>query len=246
MEVFLARLAREAGRIAQDHQKTGFKVTTKGDGSPVTTADLAVSEFLVQHLRDKYPDDCFASEEDMPSPDECAAASRVWFIDPIDGTAYFLRRMPDYATLIGLWEEGAIIESAASFPAHGRLLYAKRGEGCYIDGRTMNVSSRGIDEARIACWGGRFNTLNTVNEDIMLPAYALSQIAAGELDGSLMVIEHWGQHDLAWSLPAIEEAGGRITDLNGAPLRFDDPMSPLPDTIAVSNGVIHDMLLEVA
>ena len=103
MRSFLDESIREAADLALRMRREGFEITIKPDDSPVTTADMAVHDLLVGHLRAQYPGDCILSEEGCDPEDIRIAARRAWLIDPIDGTKLFIEGHPDYAILIGLW-----------------------------------------------------------------------------------------------------------------------------------------------
>jgi myo-inositol-1(or 4)-monophosphatase len=243
--VWLDDLMQEAAKVALQYFRKDFEVIQKPDGSPVTSADLAVNDLLLNALRDRYPNDCFASEEALPSDEERAAATRVWFIDPIDGTSHFIDGRTDFGILIGLWENGAIVESAACFPALGRRMLAEHGKGCLVDGRPARVTEQtNMDKARISCWGREYRSLDTLSEPMGLPAYATLQICSGELDGSIMKVGNWGEHDVAFACAAVDEAGGKITDGQDQPLRFESEGAPhVPPVIVCSNGALHRALL---
>jgi len=243
LAVWLERLVEDAGDIAMKYFRGKFDVEYKEDNSPVTTADLDVNAFLLDGLRKRYPDDCMASEESPVSVEERRAAKRVWFIDPIDGTSHFVRGVKEFGILVALWEEGVVVESVAHFPALKLTMYAKQAEGCFFQGEKVQVSKRDMDTARISCWGRAYRTLNTVDEPMALPALGVAYMAAGQLDGGIVRGRGWGYHDVAWACCAIAEAGGRITDAEGNPLRFDADAPPLPDVLVCSNGVVHRALL---
>src|SRR5690242_16010919 len=88
MNDWLVGLAEECGRMALDYWRSGFEVITKPDGSPVTTADLAIDGFIHNEIALRFPGDCVLSEESPEDPDRLGA-TRVWIADPIDGTAHF-------------------------------------------------------------------------------------------------------------------------------------------------------------
>lgn len=242
--MFIERLVYEAGAIALDYHKSKFDVYEKADGSPVTTADYAVSDYLLEKIRWTYPDDCLASEEALPTGAQLRQAKRVWFIDPIDGTSFFANGMDEFGVLIGLWQGGDIISGAASFPAMDSICSAETGLGTYVNGERVRVSQRTGAHARISCWGSQYRQLNTVDEPMVLPSFAMMQVAAGELDGIILDTEGgWGQHDLAFAVPIIEEAGGVITDGHGFALRFNRAGSSMPKRVVCSNGKTHRSLL---
>ena len=247
MRSFLDESIREAADLAFRMRREGFEITIKPDASPVTTADMAVHDLLVKRLRAQYPEDCILSEEGADPEPARRSARRAWLIDPIDGTKLFIEGHPDYAILIGLWEEGEMIASAAAWPEHGLFVFAEKGAGCVVNGHPASVSSRTIDEARLAGYGPPFRERTTVRERDVSGARAIVRILEGDLDGCLMAISPtWGEHDIAFALCALAEAGGKVSDGVGRPLRLNAHPRVRPTTIIASNGVIHGDLVDLA
>lgn len=242
--MFIERLVFEGGRIAHNYHGGEFEVHQKPDGSPVTSADYAVSDYILEKVRWHYPEDCLASEEALPPVEDMRKAPRVWYIDPIDGTSYFANGMREYGVLVGLWVGGEMVSGAANFPEFSLVGAAERGLGTYVNGERAHVSERTGSHARISCWGSQYRELNTVDDPMVLPSMAMLQLAAGELDGLILDTEGgWGEHDLAWGVPIIEEAGGMITDGEGLPIVFNAGTGGVPKRVVCSNGKTHRSLL---
>ena len=237
---------REAGELALSFHKGKFEVFKKADGSPVTSADLAVHDLFVSSISQRYPEDCIVSEEGYVDESRRQAARRAWIIDPIDGTSLFIAGRDCFGILVGLWEEGRIVASAASFPAKQIEMYSARGEGCFLNGKRVFVSDR-AENPLISCWGEEYATLNTVSEAMEIPSLAMVQVAAGQLDGCMSrVAGTWGEHDVAFACCAIEEAGGTITDETGNALTLNLPERKRPTTMIWSNGRVHRSLMQWA
>ena len=242
--MFAERLVFEAGRIAAGYHRGDFEVHEKPDGSPVTSADLAVSDYVLEKIRWHFPEDCLASEEAMPSTAEMRNARRVWLIDPIDGTTYFAQGMKEYGILVGLWEDGQMIGGAANFPEFGLVGAAERGLGTYVNGERVKVSDRVGSNSSVWCWGSQYQSLNTVDAPMILPSMAMLEVATGKYDGLILDTEAgWGEYDIAWAVAIIEEAGGKITDGDGNPLRFNVNGGGVPPRVVCSNGKTHRSLL---
>ena len=233
--------------MALECRRNGFEIDIKPDGSPVTSADLAVHDLLAGRIRDRFPGDCILSEEGADPESVRRAARRAWLIDPIDGTQLYIDGHADYSILVGLWEEGAMTASAAAWPEHGLILYAEKGRGCFVNAEPATVSGRCIEEARLCGYGARYQALtNTPNPDVSC-ARAIVRILEGELDGCLMAMSPtWGEHDIAFAACALAEAGGVLSDGFGQPLPLNAHPRVRPAVIAASNGVIHDDLIHLA
>jgi histidinol-phosphatase len=222
-------------------------VETKPDLTPVTEADRAVEQAIRERLASVRPEDAVIGEE-FGGPADSSGA-RCWFIDPIDGTKSYVRRMPTWSTLIALSVDSEITVGVVSAPALPRRWWAARGGGAFADGRRIGVSNVSRLEDAAMGWSGiedwdAIGRLDAIVElgrkcwrtrglgdawQYMLVAEGASEIA---LDPEVSV---W---DLAALLVIIEEAGGRFTDFTGA-RRVDGR-----DGIA-TNGLVHDAALAV-
>lgn len=134
---FLEELMREASALARAHLPNPEIVGLKEYGDVVTRGDLEIEEFLVTALSNEYPEYGFNAEErGVVNPD----AKRVWIIDPIDGSKYFARNIPLYATSIALQESGRTVLGAVCFIETGRLFSAISGGGALENGVALACS----------------------------------------------------------------------------------------------------------
>ena len=239
--------AREAGKIALGHFRTGLAVETKADRSPVTEADRACERRIVELLRERFPDYGFCGEE---LGEEAGRASRRWIIDPIDGTKSFVRGIPFFATLIGLEEDGEVVAGVVHAPATGELLYAAKGEGAFDEsGRRLRVSAvDSLRESMVSFGGlkifrraGYWPALERIVEQ------TARQRGYGDYLGSAAVIRGWSEAMVelevkAWDLAPlkilVEEAGGRLTDVSGRATIYGG-------SAVVTNGRIHEAVLQI-
>jgi histidinol-phosphatase len=136
---FAIETAVEAGKITLGHFPSGLKTSIKNDGSPVTDIDKTTEEFIRHKIEKRFPEHRIVGEE-LESKESDRKGYR-WFIDPIDGTKYFIRGVPLYSMIIGLEIEGVIEVGLLYFPALGELLTAATGLGCWWNGRPAKVSS---------------------------------------------------------------------------------------------------------
>jgi histidinol-phosphatase len=124
------RLADAADRISRDRfLSMDLVVDTKPDRTPVTDADKAVEEAIRSLLAAERPDDSIFGEEFGTQGD----SARQWIIDPIDGTAHFMRGVPIWATLIALAVDGVPVVGVVSAPALGKRWWAATGYGAWVD-----------------------------------------------------------------------------------------------------------------
>jgi myo-inositol-1(or 4)-monophosphatase len=242
MEHELARLTSaliEAGQRATDLANKGFEVQIKKDRSPVTTADLEVNRVLHHMQKTFFPDDGWLSEE---SPDDRARLekTRVWIVDPIDGTKAYVNKLPEYCISVGLVEAGRPVLGAIYNPSTDELFTAIAGQGLRLNGRPVSPAPPADErsEIMVSPWeyrGGRWAELDgRVHCRPMLSiAYALAQVAAGRVQATL-TIEPENEWDLAAGVLLIQESGGTIVDAEGRPFRFNQAAPRFRGVIAVS------------
>lgn len=249
---FALDLADTADAISMEFHRRGFETETKADGTLVTTADRAVESRLRELVAAAYPSHAVLGEEEglVATPD----APARWIIDPIDGTHGFARGMPIWATLIAV-ERGDVLEvGVASAPALARRWWAGRGLGAHRvtlpaethEGQPIAVSSIDtLEDAHLL--SGSVTQLREVygkSADALLERVWRSR-AVGDFWGHVLVAE--GAADVMvegplspWDIAAlvviVEEAGGRVSDIDGG--------TPLePRQTVTTNGVLHDATL---
>jgi histidinol-phosphatase len=227
-----------------------LEVSTKPDRTPVTEADLAVERAIRDRLADVRPDDGVLGEEFGTE----GSAERRWIIDPIDGTANFLRGVPVWGTLIALAIDGEPVVGVASSPALGRRWWASRGEGAWTtdapgsEPRRIGVSSvaelsdASFSFQSLAQWrdAGYLDRLLALSQRVWrdraygdLWSYTLLAEGLIDLAGEFDV----KTYDLAALIPIVEEAGGRFTSIDGKP--GADHGSAL-----ATNGLLHEAVLD--
>ncbi len=104
---------------------------TKGDGSPVTDADLASDRAIRETLGAAFPDDVLLTEEGADDPARLGAR-RCWIVDPLDGTKQFIAGTGDFDVLVALVEDGSPVVAASCHPPSGLTTCAVAGEGAWI------------------------------------------------------------------------------------------------------------------
>ena len=223
-----AELARITGTVALRHYRTNLTVETKADGSPVTIADRAAESAARAWVQSRFPQDGVLGEE---LGEERPGATRLWIIDPIDGTKSFVRGVPLWGSLVALCEGDRVLAGAAYFPAVNELVAAAPGAGCWWNGSRCRVSSVStLPEATVLTTDERFpdKPERADGWQALSRAASVSRswgdcfgyllVATGRAeamcDGTLSV---W---DAAALQPIVEEAGGVFTDWLGVPTAF--------------------------
>ncbi|MFM1845239.1 MAG: hypothetical protein RI917_557, partial [Actinomycetota bacterium] len=126
-------------------QALDLKIETKPDRTPVTDADQSVEKKIREMISQRAPSDIVIGEEF----ENTGSSTRAWIVDPIDGTANFLRGLPIWATLIALRIDSAITTSVVSAPAMGRRWWASKGEGAFtrdVDGSVRKLSVSAVSD----------------------------------------------------------------------------------------------------
>jgi 3'-phosphoadenosine 5'-phosphosulfate (PAPS) 3'-phosphatase len=221
-------------------------VTAKGDGTPVTAADLASNAILVEGLTSRFPNDSIISEE-LPYPDPANLGGRSqWILDPLDGTRSFVAGRDDFSVLVGRVHTGRVVAGWMNFPA--QKLSVAGYEGALLLPRGIQLQPAPDDQLR----PGRVYTSRLRNfsrPDLMTPkmdsGYAFLKLALGELDGIVIRLDHHREWDIAAPSWFVERAGGQVTDLDGLPLRFGRGPRPGEFCVASLNPARHSQLLEL-
>jgi histidinol-phosphatase len=230
-------------------------VETKPDATPVTDADRSVEAALKEVLKAQRPEDSLIGEEYGSTGDNLhGKGSRTWIIDPIDGTANFMRGVPVWATLIALAVDGKPVVGVVSAPAMGRRWWAAPGVGAHtkhIDGRTAELQVSKISDLEHASLS--YNSLKLWDEIGMLDSlmqltrkvwrtraygdfWAYMLLAEGTLE---ITSEHnLAIYDIAALVPIVEQAGGRITDLHGE-------LTASSSSVLATNSVLHSTVSEL-
>jgi histidinol-phosphatase len=242
-------LAQELADIADAITLARFKaldlvVETKPDRSEVTDADRATELAIKAKLAEKRPEDGVIGEEFGTSEGN----NRVWIIDPIDGTANFLRGVPVWATLIALVIDGKPLVSVVSAPALGRRWWGSPGEGSKT--RDLDGSVRKLEVSKVSSIADAslsYNNLQLWDRAGMLDAlvglsrkvwrtraygdfWSYMLLAEGALE---IVAEHDLKiYDIAALVPIVEQAGGQISALNG-------PLTTETSSVLATNGLLH-------
>jgi myo-inositol-1(or 4)-monophosphatase len=235
----LTRTIKQAGARALDLAKQGFEVRTKKDRSPVTTADLEVNRILYEMWQTSFPDDGWLSEE---SPDDLSRLnkSRVWVVDPIDGTKAFVNRLPEFCISVGLVENGAPVLGAIYNPSTDELFTALRHKGLSLNGAAITPSSPtgSMSHILVTPWELRNGRWDGVDNQIQCRpmhsiAHSLALVAAGRIQATL-TIEPENEWDLAAAVLLIQESGGTVADAEGRAFTFNQPTPRFRGVIAVS------------
>ena len=241
---------REAGALTRELTARPLEFFSKGDGSPVTNVDFAVDKLLSERLRNARPDYGWLSEE-TPDIDERAKRRRVFMLDPIDGTAAMIAKVPQYTISIGVVEDGGAWAGAIYNPMTDELFLGALGHGATLNRRAIRASAHDrLDGARMIGYKNRFadrrwptpwpKTL--VIEERQSIAYRMALVAAGLGDATIL-FGFKNEWDIAAGAAIVEAAGGRVTDPWGGALQLNQPDPRAPGVVA-AGAAIHPLIVE--
>jgi myo-inositol-1(or 4)-monophosphatase len=245
----LEGVVREAGALA--HKAFGTRVRTwvKEHDSPVSEIDIAVDHLLKERLAAIAPDAGWLSEESEDDPARLDA-TRVWIVDPIDGTRSFINGRPDWTISVALVEARRPIVAALFAPVSGEFFRATAGAGATCNGTPIAATPGGaLAGARVAGPKGLLEHLAAVAPAFTIPprihslALRLARVADGTLDAAFASST---SHD--WDLAAadllVHEAGGALTTLGGTTLAYNG-VSTVHDTLVAAGLVRHQTLTDL-
>jgi 3'(2'), 5'-bisphosphate nucleotidase len=254
-----SELARQAGALAHRMQSTGLAVEHKAHEEPVTAADRAANQLIVDGLRAAFPDDAILSEE-VPDDPARLEKSRVWMIDPIDGTRDFLRGEPGYVVMIGLCVEGRPRVGVVVQPTSGNVWMGALGAGAWKetpDGKREPLHISGIEHSKDirlvsskshrTDYYERFRRALGITDEFALGSVGLKVALVAE--GSRDLYVYPGSQTKIWDScgpdAILTAAGGKVTDCQGNRLCYTNAALQNPCGLVASNGLVHAAVLRV-
>lgn len=244
---FAEHLAREAGKIMRENfsaSSVGMKREWKDDNTPLTITDTAINKLVLDAIQEKYPTHSFVGEEGS----NIKESEYTWVCDPVDGTIPFSHGFPTFAFSLALTKNGESIVGVMYDPIMDRLISAEKGKGAHLNGKRVSVSAEKTITKQ------SFVELNTDDRMTSLRAYLHEKkcyvpclytcvysamlVATGEFVAAIYPYNKpW---DAAAVKVVIEEAGGKVTDLEGNDQRYDGEVKGF----VASNGLVHDELIQ--
>jgi myo-inositol-1(or 4)-monophosphatase len=249
---FAQNLAKEAEEIALKYFGFETETTWKGDNTPLTKADTEINDLVIKRINETYPSHSIYGEEKSKNKED---SKYIWVCDPIDGTMAFSVGLPMFVFSIALVDQsnGQPIFGLVNDPVMKNMYWAHKGSGAYRNGKKIFVSKdSNFEHTTYSLTGASGKDVGFSNlpfhkllgekksRVMKFPSfiYGAIQVANGKFAGGAF----YGKdgHDVAALKVITEEAGGRVTDLNGEERRYDQ------DGIGciVSNGILHNEFLE--
>ena len=247
------RIVGEAGDMVRRQWKLPRHVQHKGRIDLVTETDVAVENFLKEHLKNVAPGVAFMAEESALSKEPI---SDCWIIDPVDGTTNFVHGIAAVGISVALWRapcaalpQGGVELGVVNMPILGECFHAVRDKGAWSGEERLRVSAAAHMQDAVVGTGFPYTIQERLPQilgwlEAVLPvaqgvrrlgaaAVDMAFVAAGRLDAFYEAeLQPW---DVAAGWLLVEEAGGRVSDTLGNPYRFGE-------VITASNGLVHQDL----
>lgn len=236
---FAEAIVAEAGALARSMFDKGVRQWTKPGDSVVTDADMAVDALLRDKLASMRPDDGWLSEE-APDDGIRLSKSRVWMIDPIDGTRSFVDGRDHWTVSLGLAIDGKPALGIVFNPLREETFVAVKGAGAERNGKPLRIESPSgggrAGRYRIAGPKGTIRSVGLADGTfdrtfIASLAYRFSLVAVGQYDAAF-ASQNASEWDVAAAHLIVEEAGGRVTSVDGDMLSFNKATPKMPAMVA--------------
>jgi myo-inositol-1(or 4)-monophosphatase len=241
----------EAGDIARTFFGQEIKKWDKGKGALVTEADIAVNDLLCTRLMAARPDYGWLSEETEDDPARLKK-SRVFVIDPIDGTVSFAKGKPEFVIAAAVVEGGRPTAGAVFNPITNELFEAVNGEGARLNGKLIQPSQRGeIEGSRILgsksmfehpAWPQRWPSMHVETRGSI--AYRMCLVAAGRFD-AMVALSSKRDWDLAAADLIVAESGGRCTTHDGQTFIFNRESTLHPSVVCAGDELYKALFARV-
>jgi myo-inositol-1(or 4)-monophosphatase len=243
--------ARRAGRVLAERFEGERTIEFKGGIDLVTDADKAAEEALLDFLRSEFPDHAVLAEESGSSRGE----GYRWIVDPLDGTTNYSHRVPHFCVSVAVESAEGLLAGVVFDPLRDEMFAATRGGGATLNGRPITIGQTQTLDRALLCTGfpydvrekpeaplGLFNRLMRHAQGVRRTGSAaldLSYVASGRFDGFFEFgLKPW---DIAAGALLVQEAGGMMTRIDGAPL---DLM--LGDVLASAPGLFERLREETS
>jgi len=254
-------LAHKAGSRILEYYEGPLNIEQKNyndDTEPVTQADRIANELIVSRLKEEFPEDGILAEESIDT-ERRLSKSRVWMVDPLDGTSGFIAGNGDFAVQIGLVENGECVLGVVYLPLTKVLYRAVRGDGTFVehDGQPLQQAFVGEqnDLGKMRLAASRSHRSPRMNKVVSSLGFK-EELRRGSVGIKIgLIVErqcdvyiHLSPRTKQWDTCApqliLTEAGGVLTDLFGAPLNYNVPEVQNRNGLVASNSVAHEQIID--
>ena len=245
--------AAKAGDAVMEIYTTSFESRTKADNSPITEADL-VSNRIIKEILVKSGHHIL-SEEDADDKTRLDKKT-IWIIDPLDGTSDFIDKTGEFTIMIALVRDKKPVLGVINWPDGKKMFVAQKGRGAFTLSNSswekISVSST-LDLKKCKAVGSRHHLSDkekALIEKLEIPEFTsigsslkVCKISSGEADVYFTYTNKMSEWDSAASNCIVTEAGGKMTNMNGYEITYNNKDIKHQDGIFVTNGILHEKIL---
>lgn len=222
LELIAIDVAREAGRFIAPHfgKIEDIKSKSKSPADIVTQFDIDAENLIARKLADRTPDFGFVGEESGSKN----TGEKFWLVDPIDGTAHYVRGIPICTTMIALIDKGEVVVSVIYNFVTAEMFSASKNNGAKLNGKPLRVSERTLAESYISVESKLQDKksikkyLDVVGKTVLFHSitcgYEFALIAQGKLDGRICIDPYGANYDYAPGALLVKEAGGVVSNIS--------------------------------
>ncbi|HEY5735785.1 MAG TPA: 3'(2'),5'-bisphosphate nucleotidase CysQ [Nitrosopumilus sp.] len=248
------KAAKEAGEVILEIYLGDYETSTKNDDSPITDADLKSNEVIKKILSQTKHQ--ILSEEDK---DDLSRLSKetIWIVDPLDGTSDFIDKTGEFTVMISLIKNKKPILGVIGWPTEKTLFVAQKGSGAFrfSNEEWSKISVTKVSEIpKCRTVGSRHHLSDKEKEFIeklgindftsIGSSLKVGKISSGEAEAYITTTNKMKEWDSAASYCIISEAGGKMTDMSGNDLTYNNKDVHHQNGILVTNGLVHDKIVE--
>lgn len=254
LDVAVQAVIKAGDAVLDIYQKKDYRTSTKNDDSPVTDADLKsnkiIKEILSQHTKHQI-----LSEEDADNASRLSKDT-IWIVDPLDGTSDFIDRTGEFTVMISLVRDKEPVIGVIGWPTEETLFVAQKNRGAfrYSNKRWEKITVTQVsDISKCRAVGSRHHLsereklfikrLSIGDFQSVGSSLKVGKISSGEAEVYLTTTDKIKEWDSAASHCIVSEAGGKMTDMLGRQITYNNKDVYHRDGILVTNGLLHDEIV---
>ena len=248
------KAANDAGSAILEIYQRDFKVSKKSDDSPITDADLKSNEVIKKIL--SQTQHAILSEEDNDDQSRLSK-EMVWIVDPLDGTSDFIDKTGEFTVMIALIKNKKPILGVIGWPTEKTLFVAQKDSGAfrYVNDEWQKISVTTETELPKCRTVGSRHHLSDKEKSFIKKlgikdftsigsSLKVGKISAGEAEAYITTTNKMKEWDSAASYCIISEAGGKMTDMLGNDITYNNKEVYHQNGILATNGLIHNKIVE--
>lgn len=248
------KAAKEAGDAILEIYAGDYKTSTKNDDSPITDADLKSNQIIKDILSETKHH--ILSEEDKDDLNRLTQET-IWIVDPLDGTSDFIDKTGEFTVMISLIKNKKPILGVIAWPTEKTLFVAQKGRGAFrfSNGEWKKISVTKVSEIPKCRTVGSRHHLSDKEKSFIKKlgiedftsigsSLKVGKISSGEAEAYITTTNKMKEWDSAASYCIITEAGGKMTDMSGNDLTYNNKDVYHQNGILVTNGLVHDKIVE--